>query len=103
MVTQTFRSVRTAAVKAGVRALALRQLRHPCIVQPARAEYTIPEIASIAGHGLGSMTTILTKYLPRVSTVARTLNASGVSSPQKNKSAWKRTWTPMGRLGPEMP
>jgi len=68
---QTFRWVRTAAVKAGARPLVLRQLRHSCVVQLARVGCTIPEIASITGHSLGSVTTILSTYLPRDSTVAR--------------------------------
>lgn len=68
---QTFRSVRKAAVKAGGRPLVLRQLRHSCVVQLARAGCTIPEIASITGHTLDSVTTILSKYLPRDSTVDR--------------------------------
>ncbi|MFI8683224.1 tyrosine-type recombinase/integrase [Brevundimonas diminuta] len=68
---QTFRWVRAAAVKAGGRPLVLRQLRHSCVVQLARAGCTVPEIASITGHSLGSVNTILTTYLPRDSTVAR--------------------------------
>lgn len=68
---QTFRWVRTAAVKAGGRALVLRQLRHSCIVQLARAGCTVPEIASITGHALGSVHSILSTYLPRDGTVAR--------------------------------
>lgn len=55
----------------GERALVLRQLRHSCVVQLARAGCTIAEIAAITGHSLGSVTTILSKYLPRDSTVAR--------------------------------
>ncbi|GAA0768580.1 hypothetical protein [Brevundimonas olei] len=53
------------------RPLVLRQLRHSCVVQLARAGCTIAEIAAITGHSLGSVTTILSKYLPRDSTVAR--------------------------------
>ncbi len=68
---QTFRWVREAAVKAGGRALVLRQLRHSCVVQLARAGCTVPEIASITGHALGSVHSILSTYLPRDGTVAR--------------------------------
>lgn len=68
---KTFAWVRAAAVKAGGRHLILRQLRHSCIVQLARAECSIPEIASITGHGLASVHTILDIYLPKDSTVAR--------------------------------
>lgn len=53
------------------RPLVLRQLRHSCVVQLARAGCTIAEIAAITGHSLGSVTTILSKYLPRDSTIAR--------------------------------
>lgn len=68
---QTFKWVRTAAMKAGGRYLVLRQLRHSCVVQLARAGCTVPEIASITGHSLGSVNSILSTYLPRDSTVAR--------------------------------
>ncbi|MFC5374028.1 tyrosine-type recombinase/integrase [Brevundimonas faecalis] len=68
---KTFSWVRAAAVKAGGRPLVLRQLRHSCIVQLARAGCTVPEIASITGHTLGSVHSILTTYLPKDSTVAR--------------------------------
>ncbi|HWW12413.1 MAG TPA: hypothetical protein VN018_07845 [Brevundimonas sp.] len=68
---QTFRWVRTAALKLGGRYLVLRQLRHSCVVQLARAGCTVPEIASITGHALGSVHSILSAYLPRDSTVAR--------------------------------
>lgn len=68
---QTFRWVRTAAIKAGARPLVLRQLRHSCVVQLARAGCTVPEIAAITGHSLGSVNSILSTYLPRDSTVAR--------------------------------
>lgn len=69
--TKTFGWVRHAVVKAGGRALKLRQLRHSCVVQLARAGCTVPEIAAITGHSLGSVNTILTTYLPRDSVVAR--------------------------------
>lgn len=68
---QTFRWIRTAAVKEGGRPLKLRQLRHSCVVQLARAGCTVPEIASITGHALGSVHSILSVYLPGDSTVAR--------------------------------
>lgn len=68
---QTFKWIRVAAVKAGGRALKLRQLRHSCIVQLARAGCTVPEIAAITGHALGSVHSILTTYLPRDAIVAR--------------------------------
>lgn len=68
---KTFGWVRKAAVKAGGRRLVLRQLRHSCVVQLARAGCTVPEIASITGHSLGSVNSILSTYLPRDSSVAR--------------------------------
>lgn len=69
--TKTFGWVRHAVVKAEGRALKLRQLRHSCVVQLARAGCTVPEIASITGHTLGSVNSILGTYLPRDSEVAR--------------------------------
>jgi len=68
---KTFAWVRHAVVKAGGRRLILKQLRHSCIVQLARAGCTVPEIAAITGHALGSVNTILSVYLPRDTTVAR--------------------------------
>lgn len=68
---KTFGWVRHAVVKAGGRRLVLRQLRHSCIVQLARAGCTVPEIASITGHSIASVGRILSVYLPRDSTVAR--------------------------------
>lgn len=68
---KTFAWVRVAAVKAGGRPLILKQLRHSCIVQLARAGCTVPEIAAITGHALGSVNSILSVYLPRDTTVAR--------------------------------
>ncbi len=53
------------------RALVLRQLRHSCVVQLARAGCTVPEIASITGHSISSVGRILSVYLPRDSEVAR--------------------------------
>lgn len=49
----------------------LRVLRHSCVVQMARAGCEIPEIAAVTGHGLSSVTTILSHYLPRDDQVAR--------------------------------
>ncbi|CAN5360017.1 hypothetical protein BH10PSE3_BH10PSE3_16240 [soil metagenome] len=42
-----------------------------CVVQMARAERELPKIASVTGHGLSSVTTIISHYLPRDSKVAR--------------------------------
>ncbi len=56
-----------------VRPLKLRHLRHSCVVQLARSGCTEPEIASVTGHSLEQMKTILASYLPRDETVA--LNA----------------------------
>lgn len=68
---KTFGWVRHEVLKRGGRRLLLKWLRHSCVVQLARAGCTVPEIASITGHGLASVNTILTTYLPRDSTVAR--------------------------------
>jgi integrase len=68
---KTFAWVRVAAVKAGGRPLILKQLRHSCIVQLARAGCTVPEIAAITGHALTSVNSILSVYLPRDTAVAR--------------------------------
>lgn len=68
---KTFAWVRIAAVKAGGRPLILKQLRHSCIVQLARAGCTVPEIAAITGHALTSVNSILSVYLPRDTAVAR--------------------------------
>lgn len=46
------------------------KLRHSCVVQLARAECTVPEIASISGIAVGSATTILSTSLPRDTVVA---------------------------------
>jgi len=69
--THAFSLVRDDAVAAGGRSLLLRQLRHSCVVQLARAGCTVPEISSVTGHTLGSVNSILGTYLPRDSTVAR--------------------------------
>lgn len=55
---------------AGGRNLTLRALRHSCVVQLARFECTIPEIASITGHSPASVEQILRLYLPRDNLVA---------------------------------
>lgn len=68
---KTFAWVRVGAMKAGARYLQLRWLRHSCVVQLARAECTIPEIAAVTGHTPGSVTSILATYLPRDSEVAK--------------------------------
>lgn len=68
---KTFAWVRKAVVGRGGRGLVLRQLRHSCVVQLARAGCTVPEIASITGHSISSVGRILSAYLPRDSEVAR--------------------------------
>lgn len=54
----------------GARRLQLKALRHSCVVQLARSECTVPEIAAITGHSPASVEEILRIYLPRDSTVA---------------------------------
>jgi len=69
---QVFADIRTRFVlPAGGRHLALRALRHSCVVQLARCGCEIPEIASITGHTPASAAEILKTYLPRDSRVAR--------------------------------
>lgn len=68
---RVYEPIRAKVVEAGGRALKMKWLRHSCVVQLARAEATVPEIASITGHTLSSVHTILSHYLPRDSTVAR--------------------------------
>jgi hypothetical protein len=53
-----------------VSTLLYRQLRHTAIVNLARAGCTVPEIASITGHSIKTVTQILEHYLPRDSVVA---------------------------------
>lgn len=53
------------------RHLLLRALRHSCVVQLARAECEVPEIATITGHSIQSVGKMLSVYLPRDTTVAR--------------------------------
>lgn len=64
---------RTRVVAKGGPYLLLRVLRHSCVVAMARASCVLPEIASITGHTLASVPTVLSHYLPRDSQVA--LNA----------------------------
>ena len=67
---KVFALARAKAVEDGARSLQLKVLRHSCVVQLARAGCTVPEIASITGHSVASVEQILTRYLPRDSTVA---------------------------------
>jgi len=67
---KTFGWVRVAAIKLGARSLLLRWLRHSCVVQLARAECEVPEIAAITGHSHASVAKMLDVYLPRDSQVA---------------------------------
>jgi len=48
----------------------LRALRHSCVVQLARYGCTVPEIASITGHSIQTVESILSTYLPRDNVVA---------------------------------
>lgn len=68
---KVFALVRDKAVEADAPPLLLKWLRHSCVVQLARSACTVPEIAAITGHSLASVESILQKYLPRDSTVAR--------------------------------
>lgn len=70
---RVFEPIRAKVVAEGGRALKMKWLRHSCVVQLARHEATIPEIAAVTGHTLSSVHTILSHYLPRDSSVA--LNA----------------------------
>lgn len=66
-----FEAIRDLAISLGAgRHLVIRALRHGCVVQLARAECTVPEIASITGHTIGSVEQILSTYLPRDNEVA---------------------------------
>lgn len=56
--------------RTGGRKLTIRALRHSCVVQLARAGCTVPEIASITGHKIGTVEQILSTYLPRDNQVA---------------------------------
>lgn len=55
--------------------LLLRCLRHSCVVQLARAGCTPSEIASVTGHALASIVSILSLYLPRDGQVAANAQA----------------------------
>ena len=75
--TESSLSHRFAEVRAAIRPtndnkrpLLFRALRHSCVVQLARAGCSIAEIASITGHSLGSVQSILSRYLPRDNKVA---------------------------------
>jgi len=66
-----FDAIRDLAISLDVgRHLVIRALRHSCVVQLARAECTIPQIASITGHAAGSVQQILSTYLPRDNQIA---------------------------------
>lgn len=67
-----FERIRDLAMAATrvARHLVLRSLRHSCVVQLARAECTVPQIASITGHSIASVEQILSVYLPRDNEVA---------------------------------
>ncbi|MCR5875110.1 hypothetical protein LRS10_13510 [Phenylobacterium sp. J426] len=67
---RVFEPIRDDVVAAGGRALKMKWLRHSCVVQLARHDATIPEIASITGHTLASVHNILSHYLPRDTKVA---------------------------------
>lgn len=67
----------------------------------ARAGCTTAEIAAITGHSLGSVTTILSKDLPRDTTVARNAQMKrGIitSANASRTKSWTRTWTVVGRI-----
>ena len=68
---RVFEAVRDQVVARCGRPLQMRWLRHSCVVQLARAEATLPEIAAVTGHTLASVANILTTYLPRDNEVAR--------------------------------
>lgn len=67
-----FEDVRDKALEMNptARRLTLRAIRHSCIVQLARAGCSVPEIASITGHSISSVESILSTYLPRDNKVA---------------------------------
>jgi integrase len=75
---KTFASERLSAF-IDVTMVVYRQLRHTAIVQLARAgcsgppssPLTVPEIASITGHSIKTVTQILEHYLPRDSVAAQ--------------------------------
>jgi len=70
--------------------LQVRALRHSCVVQLARAECTIPEIAAITGHSPHSVQQILSRYLPRDNEVAWNAQAKrGLVEPAKPSDSAK--------------
>jgi hypothetical protein len=64
------RDLAKAAAPEVARHLVIRALRHSCVVQLARNEATIPQIASITGHSPFAAEQILAKYMPRDNDVA---------------------------------
>lgn len=66
-----FDKVRALAHESGAQWLLLRHLRHSVVVQLSRAGCTIPEIASITGHTIKNVHSILQKYLPRDTKLAQ--------------------------------
>jgi len=67
---ERIRDLAKAAAPGFARHLVIRALRHSCVVQLARHECTVPQIASITGHSPASAEQILAKYLPRDNDVA---------------------------------
>lgn len=65
-----FEQIREHVIAGGGRHLVLRALRHSCVVQIARNEGTVPEIAAITGHSIQTVGSILSTYLPRDNEVA---------------------------------
>lgn len=63
---------RAVTDKADVGNLWFMHLRHTAVVNYARAGCSVPEIASITGHTIASVTNILKHYLPRDNELART-------------------------------
>ena len=69
---KAFAKVRKAV---GGKPLVLRWLRHSCVVQLARAGCTPSEIASVTGHALAGVVSILSLYVPRDGQVAANAQA----------------------------
>lgn len=70
------------------RRLQIRALRHSCVVQMARSECTVPEIAAITGHSPFSVEQILQKYLPRDNKVAwNAQRKRGLIGPEKERES----------------
>jgi len=67
---ERIRDTARAAAPEAARHLVIRALRHSCVVQLARADCTVPQIASITGHSPFSAEQILAKYMPRDNQVA---------------------------------